>query len=120
MPFYNQRSPLLFLIYVFYMIDTFNSMPFMLADDTILLSICPLGVASSLQPDLGLLGTWCSSSQMIFNFDRCHQVSFSRNMSTASLSILGENISYLYEEKDFGLILPGAFNSAEKGGKISE
>ena len=81
-----------------------QSLPDMFADDTNLLSLRNC-MASCLQADLDVLANWCEANQMLFNYDKCHIISFGRKSSNTSLKILDQPLSRVNQEKDLGVIL---------------
>ena len=103
-------GPLLFLVYVADMNVGVQSLPYMFADDTKFLSLRNC-MASCLQADLDVLANWCEANQMLFNYDKCHLISFGRKRSNTSLNILGQPLSRVNQEKDLGVILKWSINS---------
>ena len=97
-------GPLLFLVYVARMNIGVESLPYTLADDTKLLSLRNC-MASFLQADLDVLANWCEANQMLFNYDKCHLISFGRKSSNTSLNKLGQPLSRVNQENDLGVIL---------------
>ena len=105
-------GPLLFLIYVMDITDGLLSLPFLFADDTKLLSIRDKGCSSFLQQDLRLLETWCDLNDMIFNVDKCHLLSFTKNCPS-SLILYNEELKTVSSEKDLGIIISTSLKWSE-------
>ena len=105
-------GPILFLIYVIDITDGLLSLPFLFADDTKLLSIRDKSCTSLLQQDLRLLETWCDSNDMVFNIDKCHLLSFTKNCPS-SLILYDEELKTVSPEKDLGIIISTSLKWSE-------
>lgn len=105
----SHLGPLLFIVYINDIVKCFRFCEILLyADDLkFFKEICSLEDCQKLQSDLRRLETYCSSNKLFLNYEKCYQISFTRNINkiTYAYSISGYNLRKVLIVKDLGIEL---------------